>query len=125
MSIFTTLKVLISDYIGTKPVSKTISTIETKNMTQLRIDQQATIVAAFNDVKGNATAPTVTPSWSLGDATLASISSSTDGLTGTVVPTGTLGATKATITHGAITSSVDLEFVPGLPATVTLTAQVA
>jgi hypothetical protein len=89
------------------------------------IGQTASIEAVFKDVKGNPTAISGVPVWSVSEATLVTITPSLDGLSATLVSNGTSVTTSVTVTFGAISGSVDVEFAAGEAVSVTLKVTVA
>jgi hypothetical protein len=57
-----------------------------------------TATATYLDAKGNPTSPGAVPAWTSSDESVATVSSSDDGLTATVTLTGKTGATQVTAT---------------------------
>ena len=71
----------------------------------------ASAVVSGIDANGLATTqfPSV-PVWSVGDASLFTVTASDDGMSAKIVPTGMGGATTVTVTSGNLTASVDVSF---------------
>lgn len=92
---------------------------------QATISNVITATAAFSDKAGNPTTPASAPTWTLDNASLATIAPSIDGLTAVITPVGPVGVVNVTVAFGTLTGTLAVDLAAGAPAAVTVTAVVA
>lgn len=101
-------------------------TILKGNSMSATIDNIITCTVNVKDKGGNPVgALATTPTWTLDNQALATITPAADGLTAVVTPVGPVGTVNVTATVGTLTGSLAVALGAGAPATVTVTAVVA